>query len=104
MTLYVVHYGYTDDPAALDAHRPAHRDFITGLAVKGVVLLSGPYGEPGPPAAMLIVRASSEAEVLGHLRDDPFQALGLIAEVSIREWTPVRGSLLGTLLEGYGSV
>lgn len=94
MTLYAVHYSYSDDTAARDEHRPAHRDFLGSLAEEGVVLLSGPYAqvEGAPDAALLILRGGSAAELAELLREDPFQQNGLVDQVAIREWTPVLGA------------
>jgi uncharacterized protein len=93
MSLYAMHYTYSDDTAARDEHRPAHRDFLGDLATEGVVLLSGPYAavDGEADAALLLLRGESEAEVLELLREDPFQQMGLVDHVAIREWTPVLG-------------
>lgn len=102
MSLYAVHYSYSDDTAARDEHRPAHRQFLSSLAEEGVVLLSGPYAAvpDAPDAAMLIVRGDSAAELVELLREDPFQQQGLVEQVAVREWTPVLGSWLdGELAE-----
>ena len=94
MSLFVVHYTYSDDTAARDEHRPAHREFLGGLAQEGTALLTGPYAdvEEAPDAAMLILRGDSAAELAELLREDPFQQLGLVEQVAIREWTPVLGA------------
>lgn len=94
MTLYAVHYTYSDDTAARDEHRPAHRGFLADLAAEGVVLLSGPYAgiEEAPDAALLVLRGGSAAEIVELLRDDPFQQQGLVDQVAVREWTPVLGA------------
>ena len=94
MTLFAVHYTYSDDSAARDEHRPAHRDFLGGLADEGVLLLSGPYAavDEAPDAALLVVRGGSAGEVVELLREDPFQQQGLVEQVVVREWTPVLGA------------
>lgn len=99
MTLFAVHYTYSDDTQARDEHRPAHRDFLGSLADEGVVVLSGPYAtvDEAPDAALLIVRGDSAAELAELLREDPFQQMGLVEQVAIREWTPVLGSRLAEL-------
>lgn len=93
MSLFVVHYTYSDDTAARDEHRPAHREFLGGLADEGTVLLSGPYAdvEEAPDAALLLLRGDSAATLAELLREDPFQQQGLVEQVAIREWTPVLG-------------
>ncbi|KUG51053.1 hypothetical protein AVL62_12420 [Serinicoccus chungangensis] len=94
MSLFVVHYTYSDDTAARDEHRPAHREFLGGLGQEGTALLTGPYAEveEAPDAAMLILRGESAADLAELLREDPFQQQGLVEQVAIREWTPVLGA------------
>lgn len=94
MTIFAVHYTYSDDTAARDGHRPAHREFLGDLAADGVVLLAGAYASTAdaPDAALLVVRGESVAEILELLREDPFQQQGLVEQVSAREWTPVLGA------------
>ena len=66
MSIFAVHYTYSDDTAARDEHRPAHREFLTALAAEGVVLLSGPYAavDEAPDAALLLLRGESAAELV----------------------------------------
>lgn len=94
MTIFAVHYSYSDDTAARDEHRPAHRKFLGDLAADGVVLLSGPYAsiEEAPDAALILCAGSSAAELVELLRQDPFQQQGLVEQVAIREWTPILGA------------
>lgn len=94
MSLFAVHYTYSDDTAARDEHRPAHREFLAGLAHDGVLLISGPYADvaEAPDAALLILRGDSAAELVELLREDPFQQQGLVEQVAVREWTPVLGA------------
>ena len=94
MSLFAVHYTYSDDTAARDEHRPAHREFLGDLAREGVVVLSGPYATipEAPDAALLVLRGESAAQLVELLRDDPFQQQGLVEQVAVREWTPVLGS------------
>lgn len=93
MSIFVVHYTYSDDTAARDGHRPAHREFLGDLAEEGVILLSGPYAsiEEAPDAALLLCAGSSAAEIVELLRGDPFQQQGLVEQVAVREWTPILG-------------
>lgn len=90
MPLYAVQYAYVDDPA-VEEHRPAHRAYLRSLADEGTLLVSGPFADEGPPGALLVLTGSSEQEVRDLLREDPFQQLGLVESVTVREWTPVAG-------------
>ena len=98
MAIFAVHYTYSDDAAARDEHRSAHREFLGDLAEEGVVLISGPYAaaDDAPDAALLILRGDSAAELVELMREDPFQQQGLVEQVAVREWTPV----LGTWFDG----
>lgn len=103
MSLYAVHYSYSDDTAARDEHRPAHREFLTALATDGVVLLSGPYApvDEAPDAALILVRGESAAEIVELLREDPFQQQGLVEQVAVREWSPIIGQWHDGPLAGH---
>ncbi len=93
MTVYAVTYDYSDDTAARDEHRPAHRDFLGSLAEEGVLKLSGPLAGQ-TQGALIIVEAGDPEAVRTLLRDDPFQQWGLVERVEVREWTPVLGCWL----------
>lgn len=103
MSIFVVHYTYSEDTAARDEHRPAHREFLGALAREGTVLLSGPYTsiDEAPDAAMLLVRGSSAAELVELLREDPFQQQGLVEQVAVREWSPIIGQWHDGPLAGH---
>ncbi len=95
----VVNYTYIADPDAIAEHRPAHREFLRGLADEGWLVLSGPLA-PGvgqPDAGLLVFRSDDPAAVLARLADDPFQKQGIVANVTIRGWTPVLGAWLPQL-------
>jgi uncharacterized protein len=92
MSLFAVIYRYADDAAALDDHRPRHRDHLRGLHEAGRLVVSGPLAEGGGPGALLIFRADSAEQVAGWLDDDPFKVLGLIVDREIRAWSPTFGA------------
>jgi len=92
MALYAVIYRYADDAAALDEHRPSHRDHLRKLYEAGQLLVSGPLAEGGGPGALLIFRAESAEQVAQWLDGDPFTVLGLIVEREIRAWNPAFGA------------
>jgi hypothetical protein len=103
MSLFAVHYSYSDDTTARDEHRPAHREFLSALAGDGVVLLSGPYAavDEAPDAALILVRGESAAEIVELLREDPFQQQGLVEQVAVREWSPIIGQWHDGPLAGH---
>ena len=92
MQPHAVIYRYVDDPAALDEHRPRHRDHLRTLLEAGHLVVSGPLVEGGGPGALLIFRAESTDQVAQWLDDDPFKTVGLIAEREIRGWNPAFGA------------
>lgn len=93
MAVYAVNYVYTDDEAKRDEFRAEHREY---LAASGIVLLSGPLGEPD--GALIVVKSDSAAEVAAVLDRDPFKREGAIAERTIRPYKPV----LGEFSEPFG--
>lgn len=93
MAVFAVTYAYSADTAALDEHRPAHREFLRGLAERGVLLVSGPYAAGEPAGALLLFRGDSKDELLALLAEDPFQVRGLVEETAATEWQVVLGPL-----------
>lgn len=92
-TTFALHYTYADDPDRLDAIRPDHRAFLRELHDEGTLVLSGPYADDGPAAALIIVRGASAEEVLRRFDEDPFRRAGLIARRELRPWSIVIGEL-----------
>ncbi|NYI07326.1 YciI family protein [Allostreptomyces psammosilenae] len=93
MPVFAVTYTYTDDSAGRDEHRPAHRAYLGTFAEKGILLCSGPFAAGEAPGALLLIGAESKEEALAVTEDDPFRRLGLVTDVTVREWTPVLGRL-----------
>lgn len=90
MPVFAVHYRYIDQPEALTAHRPAHRDFLRGLLKEGTVLAAGAYTD-GPAGALLVFRGDSARDIARLLESDPFQLLGLVQDCQIRAWGQAMG-------------
>lgn len=95
MPYFAVDYRYTEDVAALDATRPAHRAYLTDLAGREALVASGPYVGVTPGRALLLFRADDEAAVRELVSADPFQRAGLVSDTRILEWNPVIGVLSG---------
>jgi len=93
MTIYAVTYRYSDDVATRDRVRPEHREYLRGLAERGHLLLSGPYGPDEPAGALLIFRGADKAEVGALVEKDPFTVNNVIVSSEIVEWDPVLGPL-----------
>jgi uncharacterized protein YciI len=100
MTIFAVTYRYSDDVATRDNLRTEHRDYLRGLAARGLLLVSGPFGPDEAPGALLVFRADDKAQVHTLVAGDPFTPSGVIAEAVVAEWEPVIGPLLGTITGG----
>jgi uncharacterized protein YciI len=73
--------------------RPAHREYLAELAVAGKLVVAGPWAND--TGAMLILDVADRAELDQILDADPYTPAKVIAEVRIREWSPITGSWLG---------
>src|SRR4051794_3284720 len=94
MTVFAVEYVYAaNSTEPRNEARPAHREWLGGLAEDGVLLASGPYGDGAGP--LLIFKATDEAALNSILKQDPFAAAGVIAGTRIPEWAPIIGVLAG---------
>ena len=71
MTIFAVTYRYSDDVATRDALRTEHRDYLRGLADRGLLLVSGPFGADEAPGALLLFRADDKAHVDALVEKDP---------------------------------
>jgi uncharacterized protein YciI len=69
-----------------------HAAFMESLADEGVVIFGGPLDSGDRFRALLIVRATSEAEVRRRLADDPWTVAGRLRTLSIEPWTLVVGA------------
>lgn len=90
MTYFAVHYTYTQDAEALNAERPAHRDYLRTLGAGGL-LAAGIYPEADVPGALLLFNCKDRREVESMLDRDPFWTKELITERRIEQWTPTIG-------------
>lgn len=79
MAYFATTYRYTDDVDRRGEVRPAHRDYLAGLTERGQLQVSGPFSDGEPGGALIDA--------------DPFVLDGLVAEILVREWTPVSGVL-----------
>lgn len=90
MAHYTVDTRYAEDRDALQAARPAHREYLQGLVEKGKVLLAGPWADD--LGGFVIYEAAGPEELDKLLADDPYTTEGVAAERSIREWRITMGS------------
>ncbi|MBG6190373.1 uncharacterized protein YciI [Arthrobacter sp. CAN_A212] len=92
MSVFAVEYVYGPDTSDLrDEHRPAHREWLTGLVGEGRVLASGAFADGA--GALLIFTAENEQSLNDLVSQDPFALVGAIAAVKATEWKPGIGLL-----------
>ena len=87
MSTYAVNYRYAASHDELAELRPAHRAWLEGLLEQGTLLASGPLGDFA--GALLLMKATDEAELSSILDNDPFDIAGFIGERVIEEWNPI---------------
>jgi uncharacterized protein YciI len=78
---------YSQDKAKVEAARPAHRAYLTGLVEKDQLFASGPF-EDGS-GALIIYEADSPEAVEALMRADPFHAAGVFVRWTVRPWKVV---------------
>src|SRR5688500_10892877 len=88
---FAVIYTYTDDTALREATRPAHRDYLRGLADDGALLVAGAWAPSEAPGGLLIFRAGDGAAGRAIVDEDPYATAGVVAGADIREWVPPLG-------------
>jgi uncharacterized protein YciI len=88
---FAVIYTYTDDTGLREATRPAHRDYLRGLADDGTLLVAGAWAPSEAPGGLLVFRAEDKAAVQAIVDGDPYTTAGVVAGADIREWVPPLG-------------
>lgn len=78
---------YISDAAKVDAHRPAHRQYLRGLLESGQLAATGPFTDA--PGALIVYEAASVAEAERLLKNDPFHAAGVFVRWQLRPWKVV---------------
>ncbi|MGD6978219.1 MULTISPECIES: YciI family protein [Citricoccus] len=80
-----------------DAHRAAHREFLTSL---GPAMVAAGAFVDDPSAALLLVRADSDEAVRDLLDGDPFKKQGLIHSTDVHEWSCAVGEQAAVIRGG----
>ena len=75
---------YSQDTALVEAHRPAHRAYLTKLLDEGKLFASGPYADGS--GALIIYEADTPDVAESLLTADPFHAAGVFLRWSLRPW------------------
>jgi uncharacterized protein YciI len=90
MARFAVELVYGENRDERLAVRPKHREYLSSLAERGVLLASGPYADD--TGALLVYEAADEAELKSVIAADPYTSAHVIAETRVHEWK----TLLGT--------
>lgn len=78
---------YSQDKEKVEAARPAHRAYLTGLIQKGQLFASGPF-EDGY-GALIVYEADSPEAVEALMAADPFYTAGVFVRWTVRPWKVV---------------
>ena len=88
MAWFLVQIRYV--PEKFEAVRPRHREYLGKLAAAGVCTVAGPFADG--TGGTMIFEAPGEDELTKILDTDPYHLEGVVAERTVREFTPVMGS------------
>jgi uncharacterized protein len=76
------------DTALRDKIRPIHREYLTSLFERNVLICAGPFTDDS--GAMLVYEAESDTALEAILSKDPYWVnTGCLSSVSIKEWNRV---------------
>lgn len=75
---------YSQDTALVEAHRPAHRAYLTSLLDVGRLFGSGPFTDA--TGALIIYEADTPEAAEALLTADPFHAAGVFLRWQLRPW------------------
>lgn len=75
---------YLQDAAVVEAHRPAHRAYLTSLLERGKLFASGPYADGS--GALIVYEADTPEEADAILKADPFHQAGVFLKWTVRPW------------------
>jgi uncharacterized protein len=75
---------YLQDAAVVEAHRPAHRAYLTKLLEQGKLFASGPYADGS--GALIVYEADTADEVDALMKADPFHQAGVFLKWTVRPW------------------
>jgi uncharacterized protein len=81
---YATSIEYSQDAALVEAHRPAHRAYLTSLLDSGKLFASGPYADGS--GALIVYEADSPEVAEALLKADPFHAAGVFLKWQMRPW------------------
>ncbi|MBY0458523.1 MAG: YciI family protein [Gemmataceae bacterium] len=75
---------YSQDQELVNAHRPAHRAYLTSLIEKNQLFASGPTDDGF--GAIIVYEAETPEAVESLMKADPFFAAGVFVKWTVRPW------------------
>jgi uncharacterized protein len=84
---YVVTTKYTSDASTIAQTRPAHREYLKGLADQGRLVMSGPFVDDS--GGLFVYEADDAPQVENWIRQDPFARHGVFVSWEIRPWNVI---------------
>lgn len=75
---------YSQDATLVEAHRTAHRAYLTSLLDQGKLFASGPYVDGS--GALIVYEADTAEAAEALLMSDPFHAAGVFLKWTLRPW------------------
>jgi uncharacterized protein YciI len=88
---YVAIIEYLPDADKVQALRPEHRQYLSGLRQKGQLAVAGPFTDG--TGALIVYEAASAEEAEQLIRGDPFFREGVFLRWVLRPWNPVMGGV-----------
>jgi uncharacterized protein len=84
---YVSYVTYTRDKEKILAHRPKHREYLSGLLREGKLVGSGPFADDS--GALFIYEAETAEAALALIAADPFCVAGVFERRELKPWRVV---------------
>jgi uncharacterized protein YciI len=84
---YVSYVTHTKDKARIAAHRPAHREYLSGLPEQGKLVACGPF--PDDSGALFVYEVDCAEAAAAIVAQDPFFANGVFESRELKPWTLV---------------
>jgi uncharacterized protein YciI len=78
---------YLQDTATVQAHRPAHRAYLTSLLESGKLVCAGPFEDNF--GALIVYEAETREGAEALIEADPFRAAGVFLRWTVRPWKTV---------------
>jgi uncharacterized protein len=81
---------YIQDQARVQAVRPRHREYLTGLKINGQLVMAGPFTDGS--GALIVYETATVEDAERLLQGDPFFEHGIFVRYQLRPWNPIMGN------------